>query len=367
LVTEYLRESPEISFEVSRVERLSEAIKMITEKKFDAALLDLDLPDSKGLSIIDKLCSHDPGMAILVLTGIDDEKLGIDAVKMGAQDYLIKSEMYGGLLYRSIRYAMERKRVEDIIQRDKETLDKLVKEKTEELLATRIELEKTKRLSDIGTLAAIVAHELRNPLAAISMAVHNIKRKAQNPDLDKHLVNIDKKVTESDQIINNLLFYSRLKPPRYENINISDILEECADLLEKQGRKDVKIIKNINPIKDLLIEADPIQIKEVFINILNNAQDAVPSVKGQIKIIAKNKDEFIEVTIEDNGAGIDKDILDKVFDPFFTTKAKGTGLGLSVCRQIVNMHEGEIGIKSEAGQGASITVRLPKKEGLSGR
>ena len=122
------------------------------------------------------------------------------------------------------------------------------------------------------------------------------------------------------------------------------------------------MIKNLDSIKGITIEADPLQIREVFGNILNNAFDAIPAEKGQIKIMAENEDEFIKVTIEDSGVGIAKDILEKIFEPFFTTKAKGTGLGLSVCRQIINMHEGEIGVKSELGQGTSFIVRLPKKE-----
>lgn len=254
-----------------------------------------------------------------------------------------------------------RKQAEEILKRDKETFERLVQERSGELVEAQVELEKAKRLSDIGTLAATVAHELRNPLAAIGVTAHNIKRKANNPDIDNHIRTIDKKVAESDQIINNLLFYSRLKPPHYESINIFDIIEECVETAEQQ-KKEATVIKNLDSIKGIMIEVDPLQIKEVFDNILNNAFDAIPAEKGQIKITAENEDEFIKVTIEDSGPGIVKDILDKIFEPFFTTKAKGTGLGLSVCRQIIDMHEGEIGVKSELGQGTSFTVRLPKKE-----
>jgi signal transduction histidine kinase len=256
-----------------------------------------------------------------------------------------------------------RKEAEEVLRRDEETLRKLVEKQAQDLLAVQLELERANRLSDIGMLAATVAHELRNPLAAIQIAVHNIKRKVQNPnDIDKHIVNIDKKVGESDQIINNLLYYSRLKLPHYESIDIFDIIEECADVMEHQKEKEVTVTKNLDFLKGVSIEADSLQIKEVFNNILNNALDAIPAEKGQIKITAKNEEEFIKLIIEDNGHGVEKDNLDKVFDPFFTTKAKGTGLGLSVCKQIINMHDGEIEVKSELGQGTSVAVRLPKKE-----
>jgi signal transduction histidine kinase len=195
----------------------------------------------------------------------------------------------------------------------------------------------------------------------MNMAAYNIRRKAQNADIEKHLATIENKVAESDQIINNLLFYSRLKSPHYEMIKIADIIEECAIAMEKQGKREAMLCINLEPIKDVIIEADPLQVREVFNNILNNAQDAVQPEKGRINIIAKNEDEYIKVVIEDNGEGISRDNLDRIFDPFFTTKSKGTGLGLSICRQIVNIHGGEIGVESELGKGTSISVSLPKQ------
>ncbi|MDD4955995.1 MAG: ATP-binding protein, partial [Candidatus Omnitrophica bacterium] len=230
------------------------------------------------------------------------------------------------------------------------------------LLSAQKEVEERKRLSDIGVLAATVAHELRNPLAAINIAAHNIKRKTKDSNLDKHLANISKKVAESDQIINNLLFYSRLKTPHREAIKICDILEECIANMQKLNSKAPAVFKNLRLVKDATIEADQLQIKEVFNNLLSNAYDAIPEKKGKIKITAGSEDGFIKIIVEDNGSGINKDILDKVLDPFFTTKAKGTGLGLSICNQIVALHRGKIDIKSAPGQGASVIVYLPENK-----
>ena len=133
-------------------------------------------------------------------------------------------------------------------------------------------------------------------------------------------------------------------------------------MMEEGLKKPVSVVRNFDVLKNLSIDADPVQIKEVFHNILNNAQDAVPDDGGRIRVTAENGGEFIRVAIEDNGPGMGKDVLEKVFDPFFTTKAKGTGLGLSVCKQIVAMHEGDIEIKSEPGRGSSVIVRLRVKE-----
>ena len=229
----------------------------------------------------------------------------------------------------------------------------------EGLMAVRAELERAKRLSDIGVLAATVAHELRNPLATIGLAAVNIRRKAKNPDLDRHLANIDKKVFESNQIINNLLFYSRLKPPHYERFSVYDILEESIEATRERFTDGIRFSRNINALREVFAEADPIQLKEVLNNILNNAGDAVPAGGGKIAVSGALEDGFIRIAVEDSGPGIDKETLARAFDPFFTTKAKGTGLGLSVCRQIMAFHGGSVELQGEPGKGATATVLLP--------
>lgn len=231
----------------------------------------------------------------------------------------------------------------------------------EALFTAEMEVERAKRLSDIGTLAATVAHELRNPLATMNMAVNNIRRKMQNNLLNTHLSNIENKISESEQIINNLLFYSRLRPPHLEGVDIYGILQECAAAVQSQSKKKFSLNVDLNPSRGVSIEADPLQIKEVFNNILDNAYDAILDGEGRIEVAARDKGNAVEIMVEDNGAGITKKDLDKVFNPFFTTKAKGTGLGLPVCRQIIEMHAGTISLESKEGKGTRAVITLPKK------
>ncbi|MGA1842878.1 MAG: PAS domain S-box protein [bacterium] len=281
------------------------------------------------------------------------------------------------------------KEAEKVLKRDKETFEKFVREKTEELIRAQEKLQNAKRLSDIGILAATVAHELRNPLAVIQTASYNIRRKNRNPLLDKHLDNIKKCISESNQIINNLLFYSRIKNPKHEKINIYDILDECIVLQEERFYKENLFIhKDIKSLKDIYIDADRLQMKELFINILNNAYDALTenvveniswdtggngggnSINngGRIEIVAScNGSNFIKMYFKDNGSGISNGDLNRVFEPFFSKKSKGTGLGLTVCNQIVCLHEGKIEIDSEKGKGTTITIRLPIKRGKDDR
>ncbi|HCE47007.1 MAG TPA: hypothetical protein DET40_25955 [Lentisphaeria bacterium] len=260
-----------------------------------------------------------------------------------------------------------RKMAEEVLKRDKETLESIVKERTEKMLEIQLELERAKRLSDIGTLASTVAHELRNPLAAITMSAAIIRRKAKNEIVEEMLGNIDKMVTESDQIINNLLFYSRLRSPHRENIAIYEILEECVDNLSRQIKRNIHFKRSFEPLKDVMLNADPLQMKEVLHNLLHNAADAVPDECGEVEVLAEDTPESIRIQVRDNGHGIDAQHKEKIFDPFFTTKAKGTGLGLTVCNQVVNMHGGSIGIESELDKGTTMTITLPKKERGQGK
>ena len=113
-------------------------------------------------------------------------------------------------------------------------------------------------------------------------------------------------------------------------------------------------------MQDILIEADSLQMAEIFNNVLNNACDAIPPSTGKIEITGTLEEGAIKIVIKDNGAGIKPDDMDKVFDPFFTTKSKGTGLGLSVCLQIINLHEGKIELQSKEGEGTTVTITLPR-------
>ena len=236
----------------------------------------------------------------------------------------------------------------------------------ERLLKTQKELADVKRLSDIGKLAATVAHELRNPLAAIRTAAYNVKRKSQNPSLDSHLVNIEKKVLESDQIINNLLFYSRIKMPQFEKTDICDILNDCiVNARARFPEYKVAIRKIYKRSKKNIIDADPVQAGELFNNILNNAYESLPNKKGAIEIsIDSEEDKYLIISFKDSGHGINSEDLTKISEPFFTTKPKGTGLGLVVCYEIAGLHNGKIDVTSKSGNGTTVTVTLPVSQQL---
>jgi PAS domain S-box-containing protein len=256
----------------------------------------------------------------------------------------------------------EAEKAREVLARDKAEFQKIVEKRTAELIATQMELVEAKRLSDIGTLAATVAHELRNPLAVIQSAVYNIKRKCSDTGLGRHVGSIERKIAESDQIISNLLNYSRLKQPQPEETSISALLDE--HLKAAKGRypeHKVEIIKQMDGVGRLLLRIDRRQMGEVFANVLNNAYDALPDGGGRITVSAQVDEAAgkVSVSFSDNGKGMSETELRRAQDPFFTTKSKGTGLGLAICRDIVRLHGGSLDIKSSPGMGTTVKIILP--------
>jgi signal transduction histidine kinase len=295
-------------------------------------------------------------------------------IRSGASDSVELDDLHGRIWYMLLvpiadeRYVnlygydiTEQKRAQEVLERDREEMEKLVRERTSELLTARHEMERAKRLADVGALAATVAHELRNPLAAIKMAAYNITKKSKDSSLSKHLNNIDAKVDESDQIINNLLFYARLQKPHYESIEVYWILKESADHAYGM-RRNVSFLRQYKALKGLKVEVDALQMRELFNNVINNACDAV-SDKPKGRIVVKGsvseREGVFTIAVRDNGSGIEKEYLDRVFDPFFSTKAKGTGLGLTVSSHIVGLHGGMMSVKSPRGRGTTVKISIP--------
>ncbi len=254
----------------------------------------------------------------------------------------------------------KRKKAEDILKRDNVTLDKMINKRSKELMCLQVKLVKSRQLSAIGTLAATVAHELRNPLTDIALLAYHIKKITKDPLVKKNVTSINARISESDQIINNILMYSKTTITHYEFVKINDLLKRSiADATQNFPIGKISINEKIDRTKALSIEVDPVRIREVFRNILHNAIDAVHTDTGIIEIESRVNNSMVSILIKDNGIGIARKDLKNVTRPFFTTKVKGTGLGLAVCKQVATLHGGSIIIKSAKRKGTTVAVTLP--------
>jgi len=246
---------------------------------------------------------------------------------------------------------------------EKEKVEVLYKElylAYEKLSHMQEELIKQERLATIGKLAAAVGHELKNPLATIKNIAYYFKKYlSTDNDKVKTFVNIlDSEVNRAAGIINNLLDFSRLRKLNISQINLSEIIDTTIPFIYIPSDKKIEFKKEYP--KELIVEADKDKIKQVFINILQNAVEAI-SEEGKITIATKElENNKIFISIEDNGCGMSEEVKEKIFEPLFTTKTKGLGLGLSIVKEVLLQHNGEIEVESELNKGTKIKIFLPK-------
>ena len=223
----------------------------------------------------------------------------------------------------------------------------------------QIEMARAEHLATIGELAAGLAHEIRNPLAGIAGVVEVIGRELpQDSSSRTVLPEVQNEIQHIQAILNDLLAYSRPRPPEFHPADLNATVEQAVFLARQQVRTKPIEITLAAEKKLPRILHDPVQIQQVVLNLLLNGIQAVHD-KGQIDVALRQENEWAVVRIRDTGRGIARDSLAKIFKPFFTTRKEGTGLGLPLAKGIVESHKGRIEVTSEPGQGAQFEVWLP--------
>jgi signal transduction histidine kinase len=223
------------------------------------------------------------------------------------------------------------------------------------------------RLATLGELSAGAAHEIRNPLTSIRSSIQFLKRKLNDPTDIEMANDLISEVDRINEIIEGMLSFAKPQPLKKENTQLKTILLQTVQLVSNTARKkEIDICLNYQAGREDIF-ADPSQLKQLFLNIIMNAIQAIESVPGKIEInviFSEGKNKYIPVyLIEfiDNGEGISNENIDKIFDPFYTTKNEGTGLGLSISYGIINQHDGDIEFFSEPGKGTKVKIRIPLK------
>jgi two-component system sporulation sensor kinase A len=256
-----------------------------------------------------------------------------------------------------LRDITERKKMEKKLQEYAEHLGEMVEERTRELKQAQARLLKSERLIAIGEVAAMVGHDLRNPLTGIAGAAYYLKMK-QSPTVDpktrEMLKIIEKDIEYSNKIVNDLLDFSREIRLNKVRTTVQSMIKEALSKIKVP--KKVKIIDFTDKASVILV--DVYQMNRVFENIIKNAFDAMPK-GGKLEIKSEKKGKWLNVIFHDTGEGVPKENLNKLGTPLFTTKAKGVGMGLAICRRLVEAHEGSISIESEQEAGTLVTVTLP--------
>lgn len=224
----------------------------------------------------------------------------------------------------------------------------------------RYQIIKNEKLSIVSELAASVAHEVRNPLTVVRGFIQLMGQEAENKE-HKNKEYFELVLSELDRAQDIITDYLNLAKQQYfekERVLLSSLLIEVDQLMRSYANyKTVTIETKIDA--DLIVYGDNPRLKQVFINLLKNAIEAVPDIDGKVQIRAYSSHEMIRIKISDNGSGMTSEHLERLGEPYFTLKEKGTGLGLTVTFSIIEHHQGTIRFQSEVNHGTTVTVSLP--------
>lgn len=239
-------------------------------------------------------------------------------------------------------------------------VEMLVRDVTDEKAIQR-RLMESERLASIGVMAGYVAHEINNPLANISLLVASAERKTKDAELLEKLSKIKAQRRQAASILSDILSFSKQQEIQAVESDLRAIVEAAIDQVAPYRKKSVAVHRSLGD-RPVLAEVDPLQMQEVFVNLLKNALEATASRSVTVEL--EERGDSLAVRVADTGAGISPDVIDRLFEPFFTTKKKvgGTGLGLALCKNVVAAHGGQIQVSSELGKGAVFTVLIPRRQ-----
>lgn len=335
-----------VEFTVQTAGSLAECLECLKNNSFDLMLLDLGLPDSHGLATVDKVCEACPNIPVVVLTGLADEEVGVEAIKRGASDYLVKSKFFRDLLVRTIRYSLEREQAKEALEGLNGKLS----------LANR----------ELCDFTYIAAHDLKSPLHGIKILAEWVSTDYGNKLDEKGREQMDLLMRQVDRIyglIDGILEYSKVSQGKEEQVqvNLNELVPEVIDMVVPPENIAITVESEL-PV----VECGKTQIIQIFENLLGNAVKYMDKPQGQIRIGCVAEDGFWKFSVKDNGPGIAEEHFERIFKIFQKLsppdEVESTGIGLAVVKKIVELYGGNVWVESKPGQGSTFFFTLPKQK-----
>ena len=377
LIRRALANSRAADFRIEHVDQLSDAVDRLAQGGIDVVLLDLTLPDEDGIDTFRTVYAAAPTIPIVVLTGLNDEQLALETLQLGAQDYLVKGEADSKLIIRSLRYAIERSRADNLHQLNCE-----LEQARQSLIGAKELLEKkNRRLSDLYETAHRfvdnVSHEFRTPLTVIKEYASLVRDGLVESVEEQHrfLDIVADRADDLNTMVDDMLDVSKLGAGLLgawrKNCHVFDIVEQIRPGLERKAAvKGVLLDADVDRSLPA-VYCDAEKIGRVLINLTVNAIKFCQPA-GQVRIWVKEHPTAASliVGVTDNGVGIDPQSLSRIFERFqqaennLRNNSKGFGLGLNIAKELVDLNFGEMDVTSTVGQGSTFTFTLPLADPL---
>ena len=309
-------------------------------------------------------------------TRYDDLSLQTSDGEVRAVEFVSNSYLVGErrVLQCNIRDISDRKQAETALKQANQSLELALKElheKGEELASMTQQLWQASKLATMGELAASVAHELNNPLATLALHAESLLEQLPGDDPKRRAVDvIEQEVERMATLVSNLLLFSRRSHQQISTVDLREEITNSLDFIQYHLRSHkIDIVKDFARVLPT-VQADRQQLRQVFLNLITNASDAMPNggtltVRSRGGIMSGGQTAVV-LEFSDTGTGVQMGDLPKLWEPFFTTKpeGKGTGLGLAICRRTVEEHRGTIAIETGPGRGATVRIHIPATEGV---
>lgn len=254
--------------------------------------------------------------------------------------------------------AIENARLVSELRHAAAELEARVERRTRQLRETQEQIIRAEKLAVVGRLAASVAHEVNNPLQSMALQLQLLTDERLADGLQERLVILQKEVARISAIVRRLLDFQRRKPGERSSQSVAELLQDVLVLAGKQLQNSRVEVINKACAQELTIEVVPDQMKQVFLNLVLNAVDAMPH-GGKLNIATCWSDGLVTIAFTDTGDGMSPETLEKLFEPFFSTKQEGSGLGLAISHEIVSEHGGSLEAISAPGEGSTFIVGLP--------
>lgn len=360
LIEVLLADSGSTGLELVHAAALGEGIERLSAGSFEVILLDLSLPDAHGLDTVRRMREAATGRPIVVLTGLNDESVAVEAVRAGAQDYLVKGQFESGVLMRAIRYAVERQRMQNEIARMVSEL----RQANETLAVQNKQLAEASEMK--SNFVDMAIHDFGTPMTTIRNYLEMLRDGLLGALTDKQDNAVEKMLRSQDVVEGlraDMLEVSRFEHGRMElekeGVNLRAVVESCVGEIEQLAASKGQVVSTEVP--DLEANCDPRRIRQVVANYLSNAV-RYTGEGGSIAVRAARDDGFVRVSVEDSGRGVAAVDLEKIFGGFYRSGARvpgSTGLGLAVVRKIVEAHGGRAWCESELGRGSTFHFAIP--------